>query len=501
MPNYKVGIEVDAQAGDSARDIGKVDGAVSDLSDALDGGARGAGGFGDALGGLLSPAGLATGALLAVGGAMMATGAHAMELARDVEDSTALMTTQLGLTSDQAEGFEEVMRSIYENNYGESFSDIAESLVVVDQQFARIGHDSVETYEGLQRVTEMAIAFSDAFDTDVAESTSAVVTLMENFGLSATQAFDFLVAGQQRGLNSSGDFLDTIGEYSVQFNAAGATAGEFFSILETGNAGGVLGTDKITDAFKEFTIRIVDDSTTTRTALEGIGISYDELKQGFADGSVTQVQALQMVIDKIGEIEDPIERNRIGVALFGTQWEDATDQVITGIDLQRTAMEDLEGTNADLFDQYETGAAQGEAATREWENALVDLGVSLNSLKTATIPALTWVLETTLIPAVSLLADFIDNLVEGQGVWDSFINGLWSLAPDINWGRGPQAQAQSLSFDGGGGIALPSGVGPSAQSLAGAAVYQTFYIERGDAETVSTSAELGVTRAQRAIGQ
>jgi phage-related minor tail protein len=114
----------------------------------------------------------------------------------------------------------------------------------------------------------------------------------------------------------------------VQFGEGGASADEFFAILEQGNAGGVLGTDKIADAYKEFGIRIKDDSATTKTALADIGISYETLRAGFADGSITTTTAMQMVIDKINAIEDPVERAKAGVALFGTQWEDSGETAI-----------------------------------------------------------------------------------------------------------------------------------------------------------------------------
>lgn len=496
MPNYKIGIDVNAQTNDSARQIGAVGGALNDLDDAFGGGLANVGAFGITLGDLISPMGLATAGVGALAGAMVATGAHAMELAREVEGSTALMTTQLGLTDEAAQGFENTMRSIYENNYGESFTDIAASMVAVDQQLQRIG--GPESQQQLQQVTELAISFADAFDKDVGESTSAAVTLMENFGLTATQAFGFLTKGQQEGLDSSGDFLDTIGEYSVQFAEAQASASEFYSILETGNAGGVLGTDKVADAFKEFTIRIVDDSSTTKDALAAIGVSYDELKQGFADGSITQVQAMQTVIDKINEIEDPIERNKAGVALFGTQWEDLTGTVLTEIDLQKTALEDLEGAAASLEEQYKTGAAEGEAAMRQWDNALVDLGETLNGLRDAILPALVWTLENFLIPSLQQTVDWLDNIAT---VIDQLRTGLDYWRSQFGFG-GPDASAQAVSAQSFGAlIPVATTASSFATQAAGTQVYQSFFIDRGDPDIVTNAAEIGVSRAQRARGQ
>lgn len=496
MPNYKIGIDIDTNTGDSAKQVKGVSGAVDALDDAFGGGIKNAGAFGITIGDLLTPTTALVAGVGALGAALVATGAQAMQLAGEVEQSTALMTTQLGLTNEQAAGFEETMRSIYENNYGESFDDIAASMVAVEQQFGRIG--GTESQEQLQAVTEMAIAFGDAFDKDVGESTSAAVTLMENFGLTATQAFDFLVAGQQRGLDSSGDFLDTIGEYSVQFSQGGASAEQFFSILEAGNAGGVLGTDKMADAFKEFGIRIVDDSTTTKTALASIGISYDALKQGFADGSVTQIQAMQLVIDKINEIEDPVERNKAGVALFGTQWEDLTETVITEVDLQKTKLEELEGAAASLEEQYKVSGEEGAAAIREWNNALVDVGTEMNAVNEMLAQIFVPTLEYIVIPAVKVFAQWLGDVVGLVRSFSEFLAWLGTIGapPATDTSTSPQTPPSwQVPIVAPGASATASSVG-----MGGTQIYQSFYIERGDPEVVRDAAEIGIGNAQRARG-
>lgn len=495
MPNYKIGIDVDADTGSSAKDIKGVKKETDDLAKALKDGADDIDVFGISLSTITSPMGLVTAGVTALGVALIATGAQAMQLATEVEQSTANMTTQLGLTNSEAAGFEETMRSIYTNNYGESFDDIAASIVAVEQQFGRIG--GTESQAQLQRVTEMAIAFGDAFESDVSESTSAAVTLMENFGLTAEQAFDFLVAGQQRGLNASGDFLDTIGEYSVQFGQGKATAEEFFSLLETGMAGGVLGTDKAADAFKEFNIRIMDDSELTKTALAGIGISYDELKQGFANNSITVAGAMQTVIDKINEIEDPIERNKAGVALFGTQWEDLTDTMVTEIDLQKTKLEELEGQAASLEEQYKTSGEAGAAAIREWNNALVDVGTELNSVNALLAEIFAPTLEYVIIPAVKVFAQWLQDVVGLIKNMSDFLMWLGTIGTPTT----PEAGASSVPVAGASSVPVMAPVMAAAGAGGGGTqILQQFYIERGDPEVVSSAAELGISHAQRSRG-
>lgn len=483
MPNYKIGIELEADDNASGN-LKKVSSAAGSLDDAMTTGGKGVAGMGGALAGLVSPAGLALGAVTAIGGAMVVTGAHAMDLAGQVETSAALMQSQLALTDEQAVAFEGTMRELYAANYGESYEDIADTLVAVEQGFARIG--GLAPGE-MQAVTESAFAMRDAFGYDVNETVNATATLMEQFGLTSSEAMDMLTAATQRGLNSSDDLLDTIGEYGPQFGQGGASAEEFFGILEAGQQGAVLGNDKAADAFKEFSIRIKDDSTLTKTALSDIGVSYDTLKQGFANGSVTTVEAMQTVIEKINEIEDPIERNVAGVALFGTQWEDLGEAGVLALGDIDAKMEDVSGATESLNEQYDTTAADLAAATRVWDDALVEVGGELNLLAVQALPLLAQGVTDYIVPAINELTEFLRLLKEGKGItWD--------------WGW----------LDGPGGPAVPPPsepvTVPQAQAMAGASmaggsqIYQQFYIERGDFETVQEAAQVGIGQAQRVRG-
>lgn len=363
--------------------------------------------------GSIAAAGIATAGVAAAG--LVAVGAkEALSVSQEVETAAAGLRGTLNLTTDEAAAFRETMREIYTDNFGASYDDVAEALKTVALQFERIG--GTENQQQLKTVTEQAFAIRDAFGEDVNASVAAAVTLMDEFGLTSDEAMNFIVGGFQRGLNSSDDFLDSIGEYSNQFGSMGASADEFFSVLETGLAGGVLGTDKVADAFKEFNIRIMDNSDTTREALAAIGIDYDTLVQGFADGSVTQIDAAQQVIDKIAELEDPIARNTVGVALFGTQWEDTTEAVILGIDAQKTGLGDLQDATKSLDEQYATLESNWQAASRQMRDALVPLGDALASIALEVLPTISDIIRNDVAPAIEQMGaglnDFLSKVQE-----------------------------------------------------------------------------------------
>ena len=64
-------------------------------------------------------------------------------------------------------------------------------------------------------------------------------------GLSADEAFDYIVKGAQNGLNYSGELGDNIAEYSQIWGQAGFDAEQMFSILENGTKNGAYNLDKV----------------------------------------------------------------------------------------------------------------------------------------------------------------------------------------------------------------------------------------------------------------
>ena len=170
--------------------------------------------------------------------------------------------------------------------------------------------------------TEGALALRDAFEYDVEESTRAAEAIRKNFGSSAEEAFSLIAAGAQNGLDFSGELIDTINEYSSQFAKLGFDADGMFNILQAGADGTAWNLDKVGNAIKEFSIRAIDGSDATVEAFTSLGYNAEELMATFAAGGEGANDAFFDVLDTIMAVDDQVERDALGVALFGTQWED-----------------------------------------------------------------------------------------------------------------------------------------------------------------------------------
>ncbi len=237
------------------------------------------------------------------------------ELGTEYDKAANQMAASTGLTGKELEGLEETMQAVYRNKYGESMQDAADGVAEVQRQTKLFGDE-------LQATTEGAFALRDTFGYDIPETARAAKAMMENFGVSGEEAMGLIAAGAQNGLDYSGELVDSINEYSVQFAKLGFSADDMFSIFQKGADSGAWNLDKVGDAVKEFSIRSIDGSKTTIEAFEALGYEADDAMAVFAAGGDTASEAFQIILKDLMEMEDAVERDAIGVKLFGTQWED-----------------------------------------------------------------------------------------------------------------------------------------------------------------------------------
>lgn len=356
---------------------------VGDAVDGLSGKASAASGSGGGLGGLVGlmggPVGVAAGA---AGAALVGVGVAAFNMSADMDAATKTMQQQLGLTAEQAEAMRPAIEEVFASGLVGSAQEGAAAIAQARQQLKGLSD------EDLVKATNQALRLSGVFGEDYSKVLNSVNTLQSQFGLSFDEAMNFVTAGFQRGLNNSGDFLDSIGEYSTQFSNGGADAGQFFSILESGLSGGILGTDKAADAFKEFGLRVADGSDSSAQALEGLGFNVEELWADMSAGKVTSADVFSEVVKRLGEVEDPVLRNQLGVALLGTQYEDLGASAVLGLDMSKTSLEDLSGATDTLINDTDSLGLQWEQTKRELLLALGPVGDELLKVAQEYMPQL-----------------------------------------------------------------------------------------------------------------
>jgi hypothetical protein len=129
------------------------------------------------------------------------------------------------------------------------------------------------------------------------------------------------------------DWAETLNEYPRYFKAMGLSADDMFRVVKAGLDSGAMDTDKVADSFKELGIRIIDQADGTGEALKRLGLDAAAIPKQIAAGGPKAREALDTVIDRLREMKDPLERNRLGVLLMGSQWEDSMRDAITSTDI------------------------------------------------------------------------------------------------------------------------------------------------------------------------
>jgi len=261
--------------------------------------------------------GAVAGAATLAAGALVAVGKAAFDVSQQTKQAAFDLQAQLGVSADAAAAYAEVAKQAWGDNVGESVEEVADTVALAVQQLGLLADDPA-----LEKVVKGAHALRDVFDVDIQDSISTSKTLMDEFGLSGDEAFDLIAAGHQKGLNRSGDFIETIEEYGPIFSAAGFSADEMFRILTAGSRGGVLGVDKIADAIKEMGVNLNEGKDETKIALEEMGIDYETMAQTVRDGEATWSDYFAGIMAGLSSIEDPIARSQAEVAIFNTMAED-----------------------------------------------------------------------------------------------------------------------------------------------------------------------------------
>jgi hypothetical protein len=328
------------------------------------------------------------GATLAAG-AIFAIGTKAFDVATSIDSATDQIGASLGLTADEAAKFGDVIKTVYGDNWGDSIEDVGAAVENVAKQLGLAASDPA-----LPKMTANAFRLRDVFKVEVNESVNAAKTLMTNFGISGDKAFNMIAKGYQAGLDSSGDFLDTIGEYSVQFAEGGASAEEFFSALDTGLQGGMLGTDKAADAFKEFRVRIQDGSKLTADSLEMIGLNAEDITTKLANGSITVKDAWDLVQRSLSATTDTAKQFQAGVGLIGTQFEDLGAKVILGMDLTNDWAEGGIADISEMDTKYTSLGGVIEGMWRKFEVGIAPAGEAMLGFVNENLPAIQGVIGT-----------------------------------------------------------------------------------------------------------
>lgn len=270
-------------------------------------------------------------------------------------------------------------------------------------------------------------AVADSFNADFRETLIATNALSKQFGISANEALQLVKDGFLAGGDANGEFLDTLKEYPAYFKEAGISADQFVAIVTQTNKMGIF-SDKGVDAIKEANLRLREMTTATAAALDGIGISSEQVQKDLQTGTKTTFDVIQDVSAKLAELPDNAATVGAAIAdIFGGPGEDAGLQYLRTLKDISTNMDEVKG-KAGVLAQLQEEQLQSQI---ELQNALSGLFDAIGgNFETLTTQAKVFVnrgltaIIKGVIDVVNYLIELYNESVLVRAIWNGIVAGF-----------------------------------------------------------------------------
>jgi phage-related minor tail protein len=367
------GKKVAKQVADGLKDIEpKAKAAGEDAGEAVSEGVEDGADSGEGLAGKIFNKANMVAAASAVALAAGAAFAKSVQQAVDAGMGQAKLTASMGDPA-EAKRAGAIAGGLYAEGVGES-SDQVRDAVRLAIKGGLEGSD-----KELADVSRAALNLAEVFDIDVKESINAARSLLTS-GLAedATQAMDIVTGAMQMG-DLGDDMIDTINEYSTQFRELGLTAPEALGMIQQAMQAGARDTDFAADALKEFAIRSKDLSATSTKAYKDLGLDSKQMFEDMSAGGLRARNGLGIVIEALKKVKDPVEKDAIAVALFGTKAEDLQDALYAmDPSTAEKALGDVGDAAGEMGDVLEdTSSRKIEKFKRAAERKLTEFGAGV----------------------------------------------------------------------------------------------------------------------------
>ncbi len=164
--------------------------------------------------------------LSAVGDKIQEIGDKALDAYTDTENAVTKVNAYFGETGQAAEQSANVIKNVYSSGVGESMDAVANAVLMVKKNLGDLNETD------LTNLTQQAITLEELYGIDMNETLRGVNSLMQQYGLTAQEAMDYIVVGTQNGLDKTNELGDNLSEYAGKFAQAGYSASEYFQLLK-----------------------------------------------------------------------------------------------------------------------------------------------------------------------------------------------------------------------------------------------------------------------------
>ena len=314
---------------------------------------------------LLGDFSTAKGGALAAGAAVGAALWSGLQGAWERKGVGALISAQTGAASGQAGRLGTLAGRVFADGFGESVQQVGEAMSAI---FSNKILDTGAAEGAIERVTKKVLVLQQTTGesaNDIAGATRQL--LVTGLAGNMTAAMDMIQTATEHGLNTTGELLDTIKEYSTQFRALGLNGQQAFGLIDQAVQGGARNVDQAADALKEFQIRAQDGSTSTARGFRTLGLDAEVMGQRIAAGGSSAKSALQETLNELNAMAPGVERNTAAVDLFGTKAEDLGDALF---DMDLDTVSDQFGEFGGSLEKALQKLADGQSGAEKFDRAM-----------------------------------------------------------------------------------------------------------------------------------
>ncbi|MFR1386168.1 MAG: phage tail tape measure protein [Anaerotignum sp.] len=321
----------------------------------------------------------------AVGEKIEQIGESAYTAYTEAENAITKVNAYFGETGAEAEKSASVIKNVYGSGVGDSMDSVASAVLMVKKNLGDLSETDITN------ITQQAITLDEVYGIDMNETLRGVNALMQQYGLTAQEAMDYIVKGTQNGLDKTNELGDNLAEYSGKFSQAGYSASEYFQLLDNGLKNGAYNLDKVNDAINEVTTRLADG--TIGDSIGSFSTKTQELFTSWQNGGATQKDVIDSIVADIANCENQQEALNMAALAFGTMAEDGNLKFITSLTSVGSAYDSVTGSAEGMFDATTTPMQQMESNTRKLQQSLVPLGEKMAELANTILPPLTAVIS------------------------------------------------------------------------------------------------------------
>lgn len=146
--------------------------------------------------------------------------------------------------------------------------------------------------------------------------------------------------------------------------------------------------DYVNDVMKEFQIRIKDGSKSTSDAMGQMSEGTQKVWKSFLEGKATVKDVNNVVLNELKGMDDQVAANQLGVALYGTKWEDLEAKTMYSLNEMQGGLGKTAGAMKEMRKaQDESISVKWQKTLREAQTALEPLGKMLLDIAMDVLPA------------------------------------------------------------------------------------------------------------------